>query len=275
MKFILGKKLEMSRIFTPEGKVVPITKIAAGPCFVTAIKTEDRDGYKAIQVGFGKKKRISKALQGHLKNLGNFRYLKEFKVEDVSVFSIGDQISLKSFAPGDKVKVVGTSKGKGFQGVVKRHGFHGSPASHGHKDQLRMPGSIGATDAARVFKGTRMGGHMGNARTTVDNLEIVKVDEENNIIYLKGAVPGARGSLLMIRSEGDIQLVKPRSEKSNNASLEKDEKNNKNSGEVNDVNGESKSGAQDKENVGERQDSPEEAKKDVSTDRDSNKSDDK
>jgi large subunit ribosomal protein L3 len=238
MKFILGKKLEMSRIFTDDGKVIPVTKVVAGPCFVTMIKTEERDGYQAVQVGFDKKRKLSRALQGHLKNLANFRYLREFRVDDISDFNAGDEISLNSFAPGDKVKVVGTSKGKGFQGVVKRHGFHGSPASHGHKDQLRMPGSIGATDAARVFKGTRMGGHMGNARVTVTNLEVVKVDEANNLLYLKGAIPGARGTLLMIESEGDIQLIKPKLETKAKDNLEK----NNNTNSVDEEKGDDKAG---------------------------------
>jgi len=208
MKFILGKKQEMTRIFTDDGKAVPVTKIAAGPCFVTAIKTRERDGYQAVQIGFGQKRKLSKALLGHLRGFGNFRFLREFRVEDTAKYDLGDQITVKNFAVGDKVKVTGKNKGKGFQGVVKRHGFHGSPASHGHKDQLRMPGSIGATDAARVFKGMRMGGHMGNAQVTITNLEIVKIDEENNFIYLKGAVPGARGSLLRLEGPGEMELVK-------------------------------------------------------------------
>jgi len=144
-----------------------------------------------------------------LKDLDAVRHMRDFRASEDHGLSRGDSFDASIFAVGDKVHVVGTSKGKGFQGVVKRHGFHGAPASHGHKDQLRMPGSIGATDAARVFKGTRMGGHMGDEQVTVKNLEIVGVDAENNELLIKGAVPGARGSLLMISTdEGKIGIAK-------------------------------------------------------------------
>lgn len=208
MKFILGKKQAMTRLFSEDGKATPVTKVQAGPCFVTALKTETSDGYQAVQIGYCQKKGLSKALLGHLKNQGNFRHLKEFRVETTEKYDLGDQITVANFATGEKVKVSGVGKGRGFQGVVKRHGFHGSPASHGHKDQLRMPGSIGATDAARVFKGMRMGGHMGNIQVTIANLEIVKIDEADNSLYLKGAVPGARGTLLILQGPGEMELIK-------------------------------------------------------------------
>jgi len=193
----------MTRLFQTDGQAVPVTAISVGPCFVTDIKTFDRDGYTAIQIGFGKAKHVTKPLDGHLKGK-NFKHIKEFRIDSVDTIETGSKIDVSTFAVGDSVKVVGTSKGKGFQGVVKRHGFHGSPASHGHKDQLRMPGSIGATDAARVLKGLRMGGHMGNDQVTVANLEVVDIDQENNILFLKGAVPGARNSLVYIKADGDL-----------------------------------------------------------------------
>ncbi len=200
MKFILGKKIEMSQIFQDD-KVVPVTKIQAGPCLVTQIKSQDKDGYQAVQIAFGKKKKVSRSLNGHLKkskaDQGYNRYLREFRVGKIDL-KVGDKITADIFQPDDKVKISGLSKGKGFQGVVKRHGFHGSPASHGHKDQLRMPGSIGATGPARVFKGRKMPGHMGNARITIKNLKIINVDPEKNVILVKGAVPGPRNSLLEI-----------------------------------------------------------------------------
>jgi len=211
MKFILGKKIEMSQLFDQDGDVVPVTIVECGPCKVTQIKTEDRDGYSAVQIGFGKKKKLSKPLKGHLKGLGDFRWIREFRIKNKENKDIlnnlkrGDKITVDIFEEGDKVKVTGISKGKGFQGVVKRHSFHGSPASHGHKDQLRMPGSIGATEPARVFKGKKMPGHMGSERVTIKNLEIVKIDKDKNLLYLRGAVPGTRGSLVMIQGEKEIK----------------------------------------------------------------------
>jgi len=198
MKFIIGTKIEMGQVWNESGERTPVTWIKAEPCQVTQIKTLEKDGYSAVQIGCGEKKRLIKPLAGHLKDLPKFRYLKEFRVDDLEGFERGKEIMVSIFTPGDKVSVVGTSKGRGFQGVVKRHGFHGSPASHGHKDQLRMPGSIGSTDPAHVFKGTRMAGHMGDSRVTVQNLEVIEVDESGNRIAVKGAVPGSRNSLLEI-----------------------------------------------------------------------------
>ncbi|PIT89775.1 50S ribosomal protein L3 [Candidatus Kuenenbacteria bacterium CG10_big_fil_rev_8_21_14_0_10_36_11] len=208
MKFILGKKIEMSQMFDKEGNVMPVTKVQAGPCAVTQIKNQETDGYVAVQLGFGQKKNLSKALKGHLKNLGDFRYLREFRVRAIHELPLqrGDVITLENFNAGDKITITGVSKGKGFQGVVRRHGFHGHPASHGHKDQERMPGSIGSKRTGSVAKGKRMAGHMGNEQTTVKNLEIIKIDLENNTLYLKGAVPGRRGSLVEIIGEGEIKI---------------------------------------------------------------------
>jgi large subunit ribosomal protein L3 len=212
-KFILGKKLNMTQIFQEDGKVVPVTTIKAGPCLVTQIKTKEKDGYKAVQIGFGQTRKISKPLKGHLKGLGNFRHLREFRIIEheswnmeqknrkrEEQYKIGDEIKVDIFQLRDKVQVSGISKGKGFQGVVKRWGFKGGPASHGHKDQLRMPGSIGATDAARVLKGKKMAGRMGGVRKTVKGLEVVEVDKDKRLLMIKGAVPGGRNALLEIRS---------------------------------------------------------------------------
>lgn len=210
MKFIIGKKLEMTQIFRDNGTVVAVTKVQAGPCTVAQVKTDERDGYTAVQFGWGarKAKNVRKPQIGHLKGLGVFAKLRELRLPKGAAIAAerGQQIDAANFAPGDIVAITGTSKGRGFQGVVKRWGFHGSPKTHGHKDQLRMPGSIGAGGPAHVFKGTRMGGHMGDARTTVRNLEVIKVDADNNILYIKGALPGARNSLVLISGEGEMEF---------------------------------------------------------------------
>ena len=209
MKFILGKKLESTQVWRKDDEVVSVTKVQAGPCVVTQVKTDDKDGYKALQVGFGikKEKNIRKPQKGHLKKLGNFRYLKEFRTDDEKI-KTGDKIDVSAFEVGDKISVTGISKGKGFQGVVRKYGFKGQKKTHGNKDQLRMPGSIGATGPAHVFKGTRMPGRMGNEQVTVKNLEIVEIDTENSIISIKGAIPGAKNGLIMISSEGELKIVK-------------------------------------------------------------------
>lgn len=199
MAFILGKKLKMAQIWK-DGKIVPATLIQAGPVFVIQSRTKDKDGYEAAQIGFdASKKNVNKPMKGHLKDLGNFRYLKEFKVQNAAEFEVGDILTVEQFKEGDKVKVSGLNKGRGFQGVVKRHGFSGGPKTHGQKDRLRAPGSIGATAPQRVMPGRKMAGRMGQERTTVKNLEIAGVDKENNILMVKGAVPGARGTLLEIK----------------------------------------------------------------------------
>ncbi len=205
-KFILGKKLHMTQRFLADVTWVPVTVVEAGPCAVTQVKNENNDGYKAVQIGFGSKRMLNKPLAGHLKGLENFRHVREFRVDQDGAFDRGKVIDVSSFQNGDYLDVTAISKGKGFQGVVRRHGFHGSPATHGHKDQLRMPGSIGAGGVQHVFKGTRMGGRMGGDQITIKNLEVVEVDLEKNLLYIKGAVPGSRNSLLMIKADGEVIL---------------------------------------------------------------------
>ena len=199
MKFLLGTKENMTQIFADNGAVVPVTVIKTSPNVITQVKTTDKDGYQAIQVGFGEKKvqNINKPLKGHIKELGNFSTLKEFKV--VGEFQLGDKIEINTFQEGDNVMVSAISKGKGFQGVVKRHGFKGGRRSHGQKHSEREPGSIGVGGIQRVQKGTRMGGRMGSDRVTVKNLKIAKIDSENNLLYVKGAVPGRKGTLVEIK----------------------------------------------------------------------------
>ena len=205
--------------------VIGVTRVQAGPCLITQVKAMENDGYKAVQVGYGEKKEknIAKPQLGHLKKAGRLagqkkkteiRYTREFRLDkkgrnETAEVKSGDIIDVTTFEPGDVIKVTGVSKGKGFQGVVKRHGFSGQKKTHGNKDQLRMPGSIGATGPAHVFKGMRMGGHMGNAKSTTTNLEVVEIDKENNILLIKGSVPGARNSLVMIEGPGELKIVAP------------------------------------------------------------------
>ena len=206
MKVLLGKKLDMTQVFAEDGTVVPVTLVQAGPCTVTAVK-ENPAGVKTVVIGYGEGKNIVKAQKGDWKELGAFTATREFALPEGEELERGAKIDASVFETGDTIDVTGTSKGKGFQGVVRRHGFKGSPASHGHKDQLRMPGSIGATGPQRVFKGTRMGGRMGGDRVTVKNLEVVNVDPKNNIIAIKGAVPGSRGSLvIVVGTQGNVWM---------------------------------------------------------------------
>lgn len=189
--------------------VVAVTPVLAGPCTVSQVKTKKTDSYNAVQLTFGekKKKNIRKPQLGHVKKLNiNPRYFREFRTEDVNNIKIGDTINVATFEKGDIINVTGTSKGKGFQGVVKRHGFKGQTTTHGTKDQVRMPGSISPLGPAHVFKGTRMGGRMGGERVTTTNLEIIKVDIENSVIYIKGSVPGAINSLVLIKGQGELKI---------------------------------------------------------------------
>ncbi|WP_025882905.1 50S ribosomal protein L3 [Porphyromonas uenonis] len=203
MPGLLGKKIGMTSVFSAEGVNVPCTVIEVGPCVVTQVKTADRDGYEAIQLGFqdAKDKHTTRPLQGHFKAAGvtNKRHLAEF-MGFGSDYKLGDEITVELFNDTHYVDVHGTSKGKGFQGVVKRHGFGGvGQSTHGQDDRLRAPGSVGACSyPAKVFKGTRMAGQMGNKRVTVQNLEVIKVMPEHNILVLKGSVPGAKGSIIAI-----------------------------------------------------------------------------
>lgn len=194
----------MSQIFMGEGenrKVVPVTVIEAGPCIVTQIKTEEKDGYRAVQVGFGEKKKVNKPIAGHSKGLGKFRHFAEFDPEENKEYKIGDKIDLTVFAQGDKVKVVGTTKAKGFQGGVKRHGFTGGPGSHGTKHSHRKPGTLASKRIGKVAKGKRMAGRMGADTHTEVGLSIAQVDKERGLILVKGSVAGNPGSMLKVLSE--------------------------------------------------------------------------
>lgn len=203
----------MTQIWQGE-TVIPVTQIEAGPCTVIQLKNTENDGYTAVQVGYGKRRAslITKPLRGHFKNFGDFRFVKEFRLpanEDMSELKAGDTISVKTFKPGDTLTITGTSKGKGFQGVVKRHGFHGQDATHGNKDQLRMSGSIGAGGVQHVFKGMRMGGRMGGDRVTLHDVQIISVDEATNTIFIKGAIPGARNGLVLLSGKGELVVGLP------------------------------------------------------------------
>jgi len=197
---IIGKKLGMTRLFTDDGKAQAVTAIEAGPCTVIQVKTIDKEGYNAAQLGFGRAKRLKSPQRGHLKDSDNFKYLREFRVDDIGDIEVGQKVDVGLFKAGDLVDVTGISKGKGFAGVVKRHNFAGGPKTHGQSDRHRAPGSIGATTSpGRVFKGLRMAGHMGDRRVTVSHLEVVETDPDRNLLLVKGAVPGARNGLLLIR----------------------------------------------------------------------------
>lgn len=204
MSGLIGKKIGMSRIFQESGAAVSVTVVEAGPCPVVQVKTEDSDGYRAVQLGFGaqKEKRTAKAESGHAAKVGLDAapaILREFAVAEGEEFEPGQELTVELFEEGERVKVTGTSKGRGFQGVVKRHGFAGRPASHGHS-MSRTPGSIGpGTDPSRVIKGKKLPGRMGGKRATIRNLEVVKIDPERNLLFLKGSVPGARNSYVLIR----------------------------------------------------------------------------
>lgn len=198
MKFILGTKQNMTQLFDDEGKVHPVTVLKTAPIVVTQVKTREKDGYEAIQVGYGEKssKKIKKPQKGHYKDMGNFQYLKE--VSGVIAPAVGEKIE-STLEAGDTVTVSAISKGKGFQGVVKRHGFHGGPRSHGQKHSEREAGSIGAGGYQRVFKGRRMAGRMGGDQVTVKNLVVVAFDKETGELFVRGAIPGRRGTLVEVR----------------------------------------------------------------------------
>ena len=210
---ILGKKLGMTQVFDEKGAVIPVTVIQAGPCRVTQVRTREKDGYEAVQIGFEESSRLKKPQIGHQKDIvrtvenGKYpkqfglKFLREVRTATVAEHTVGDTISADTiFKDGDTVDVTGTSKGKGFAGVMKRHNFHGGPRTHGQSDRSRAPGSIGSgTTPGRVVKGLRMAGHMGQERVTTQNLKVVRVDAEKNLILIKGAVPGANGGLVTIR----------------------------------------------------------------------------
>src|SRR5512136_2811878 len=215
MKGLLGRKLGMTQIFDDRGEVIPVTVIEAGPCYITQKKTLENDGYTAVQLGFEEVKpaRVNKPELGHLakNHLPSLRYLREFRVDDHSDLSEGQKLDASVFEVGDLVDVIGVSKGKGFAGVVKRHHFSGGPRTHGQSDRLRAPGAIGAgSTPGRIIKGLRMPGRMGDDRVTVQNLEIALVDPERNLLAVKGAVPGARDGLLVIRQARKTSVSKKR-----------------------------------------------------------------
>lgn len=217
MKGLVGRKVGMTQVFDENGIVTPVTLIEAGPCYVTQIKTAEVDGYTAIQVGFeqAKERRLTRGELGHLGLLKGddkhqrkpnngvpaVRHLQEFRTDDINNFELGQTLNVEQFELGEKVDVTGTTKGRGFAGVVKRHGFAGGPKTHGQSDRWRAPGSIGATSSiGHVFKGTRMAGRYGNDRFTVQNLTVMRIDPERNLIAVKGAVPGRKGGLVIIRN---------------------------------------------------------------------------
>ncbi len=202
-KYLLGTKVAMSQYYTEAGLAIPVTVISAGPVTVTQVKNTDTDGYEALQVGYGTQQgaRITKARLGQMKDMGPFRHLKEFRFKlDSHTLAVGDTLDVSQFEAGDTVFISGTSKSKGFQGVVKRHGFHGGPRSHGQKHSEREPGSIGGGLRNRVPKGMRMAGRTGGDTITLKNIKVVAVDRDTNTLYVKGAVPGRRGTLLSLHS---------------------------------------------------------------------------
>jgi large subunit ribosomal protein L3 len=208
---LLGKKLGMTQIYNDKGEVIPVTVMEVGPCFVTQIKSPEKDGYSAIQLGFGESRRLNKPQRGHLKQLPPLKYLREVRTSNIANYQVGQKLNVSLFKVGDLVDVSGISKGKGHAGVVKRHHFAGGPKTHGQSDRLRRPGASGATTTpGRVLKGLRMAGHMGNQKTTVLNLEVVSVDQERNLLAVKGAVPGATGGIVFVRkARKEKKVAKP------------------------------------------------------------------
>ena len=200
---IIGRKLGMTLIFRDNGKAEAVTAIEAGPCSVIQVKTVAKEGYNAVQLGFGGAKRLNSPQRGHLKGLGQFKYLKEFRVGDSEAIEVGEKVDVSLFKAGDLVDITGVSKGKGFAGVVKRHHFAGGPKTHGQSDRHRHPGSIGATTSpGRVLKGMRMAGHMGDRKATVRHLEVFEADPARHLLLVRGAVLGGRNGLLLIKKSG-------------------------------------------------------------------------
>lgn len=204
MKGIIGKKMGMTQVFDEKGNAVPVTVILAGPCYVTQVRTPDKDGYSAVQLGFGESrvKTMTRGQLGHLRrnNLPALRHLREFRVTGDADVAEGAEIKADVFTKGERVDVIGTSKGRGFAGTIKRHGFHRQPKTHGQSDRERAPGSVGSTtNPGRTFKGQRMAGRMGNDRVTAQNLEVVVVDAERNLLAVRGSVPGANGGIVVIK----------------------------------------------------------------------------
>jgi large subunit ribosomal protein L3 len=200
---LLGRKLGTLQVFDDQGRLRGATAIEVGPCFVTQVKTVEKDGYTAVQLGFGEKRKLTKPAAGHLRAVGGgkLRHLAEFRVDDASSHSVGDELTATMFEPGQLVDVTGTSKGRGFQGGVRRHGFKGGPKTHGQSDRHRAPGSIGSgTTPGRVYKGTRMAGHMGAEQVTTRNLEVIARNDDRNVVFVAGSVPGPTGGLVRVRT---------------------------------------------------------------------------
>jgi large subunit ribosomal protein L3 len=197
---VLGRKLGMTQVFESDGKAVPVTVIEVLPNVVVQVKTKDTDGYEAVQLGAGTRKRLNSPQKGHMKDYGQFRYLREMQVENIGDWEAGAKVGCEIFEEGDIVDVSGPSKGRGFAGVMKRHGFHGGPKTHGQSDRARAPGSIGSgTTPGKVWKGMRMAGHMGTGQVTVKNLRVVRSDADRGLLLVVGAVPGNEGALLKVR----------------------------------------------------------------------------
>ena len=197
---IIGRKIGMTQVFGENGRIEPVTAIEAGPCFVTQIKRAAKEGYDAVQLGFGTAERLNSPRKGHLKKVGMVKHLREFETSDIDSIEVGQKLDVSMFEAGDLVDIGGISKGKGFAGGVKRYHFAGGPKTHGQSDRHRAPGSIGATTTpGRVLKGQRMAGHMGNEKVTVRRLKVVEADPERNLLLVRGAVPGAINGLVTIR----------------------------------------------------------------------------
>jgi large subunit ribosomal protein L3 len=197
---LMGRKRGMTQIFTEKGQVVPVTILEVGPCYVTQIHNEEKSGYSAIQLGFEETRKLNKAERGHLKNMPSLKHLREVRTTQVDQFKVGQKLNASLFAVGDRVDVVGTSKGKGTAGPVKKYHFRGGPKTHGQSDRTRRPGSSSATTTpGRVLKGTRRAGQMGNVRVTIANLDVVQVDPERNLVAVRGAVPGSKNGLIFVQ----------------------------------------------------------------------------
>lgn len=200
---IVGKKVGMTQMFAPDGRIIATTAIEVGPCVVTQVKTKARDGYEAVQVGFGEAKKVNAPLAGHLGKSGKLKYIKEITADDTASIEVGTKVDAGMFAKGEEVDVTGTSKGKGFAGGVKRYHFHGGPKTHGQSDRERGPGSVGSTTTpGRVLRGQRMAGHMGFDQVTVRNLQVLEADPARNLLLVKGAIPGPVGRLVIVHKAG-------------------------------------------------------------------------
>lgn len=205
---LLGRKRGMTQVFDEKGQVVPVTVLEVGPCFVTQIKSLERDGYTAIQMGFEETRRVNKPIRGHLKQLPPVRHMREVRTGNIGDYQVGQKLEVGMFGAGELVDVSGVSKGKGTAGVVKRHHFRGGPVTHGQSDRLRRPGASGATTTpGRVLKGTRRAGQMGNVRVTGHNLEVIQVDPERNLLAVKGTVPGAKNGLVFVKKARKVKKI--------------------------------------------------------------------